>query len=196
MAVGEIFELVQTFIYLGETMQNVWHFLHKTGARPEGANELASGFNAVWKPLIMGGISDDCEYTELKTINIMNPADFDLFTTSDFGLVPNIPSANAATFLSWAWRFEQLFPGAPTGGKRFPGVAEELTNGNVYFLPGTIEVDLKAALESTLVGGTAVNTYKLVLVNRPFSVSAPPTVWWEVDNVTYTNLSTQNSRKP
>lgn len=195
MAVGEVFELVQSFLYLGELAQNVWHFVQKTGADPQASNELASGFNAVWKPLILGGISDDCEYTELKTINLMNTTDFDLFSTSEQGLVPNVPSANAATFLSWSWRFEQLNPGAPVGGKRFPGVAEELTNGNVYFLPGTIEADLKAALQSILVGGTATNTYQLVLVKRPFSVSLPPTVWWNVETVTYVNLTTQNSRK-
>jgi hypothetical protein len=97
--------------------------------------------------------------------------------------------------MAWSWRFEQSAPGAQTGSKRFTGVAEDLTNGNVYFLPGSVEADLKTALQGLLPGGTAANEYRLVVVKRPFSIAIPPTVWSDVAIVTYTNLTTQSSRK-
>lgn len=195
MAIGDVYELVQSFNYLGQVALNVWHYVQKTGSLVNSAAELASGFNSTIKPLILDGMSDDCTYFELRTVNLMDPTEFNIFTTAENGTVPSIPASNAATFLAWSWRFEQAAPGGSVGSKRFTGVAEDLTNGNVYFLPGSTEADMKAALQDLLPGGTGANDYRLVVVKRPFSLTVPPTVWTDVAVVTYTNLTTQSSRK-
>lgn len=196
MAIGEIYQMTTFYDNDDSEAQNVFTYEHVAGTDANPAEGLVDGwFNLVW-PVLREAINSLCILTHIEAVNIMDPTDSDVRTgIGSAGLITVTASSQGATFDSFGVRYEKAYPSAPNGYKRFPGVAESLTSRNLYIVP---QVDIDALLlQLVLAVSDPPNpaTFFPVIVKRPYSFDVPPTVWYPTTTCTWTNLTTQNSRK-
>lgn len=196
MAIGDIYSVQFEFDNDGIACLNVFNYKHLSGADSVPANALAVALEAVIWTEIKQVMADTCILRAIEAVNIMNPADFwRISAIDDTGAIAVTPSSMGATFDAWSIRFEKAFPSAPAGHKRFPGVSETITSRNLY-APTQSRIDaILAAVLANLSDVLFNSVFSPVIVKRPFSFAVPPTVWYDIIAATWTNLTTQNSRK-
>lgn len=196
MAIGDIFQLTPFWDNDGVEAQNVFTYEHVAGSDPLDSEALVTGFyNLVW-PVIRKAVCSLCLLRRIEAVNMMDAPDFfTMGSIDEAGDLPVSASSQGATFDAWSVRYEKEYPGAPTGHKRFPGVAETLTSRNLYIVP---QPDIDAILLQLALAVNApplAATFFPVIVKRPYSFAVPPVTWFNVTTITWTNLTTQNSRK-
>jgi len=194
--INDVYQLTATLTNQGITCNNIFHFNWASGTDTQPASSLTQAFmEDIWANLrrMMG---DYVSLIQTEVINLMAPSDYDIVNYAGTkGLLVTLPADIAPTFVSFGFKYNRSFPGQPTGHKRFTGVDEAFTAGNLYTLGGTQVADLEGALLGPISDGALTNIYYPVLVKRPYSLLVPPTSWSFPASVTYTNLTTQSSRK-
>lgn len=196
MAIGDVYQLTLFWDFVAQECQNVFHYELISGSDPDHTNSLFQAFHEDLIPLIRACTSDQCILDHAELINLMDYSEF--YNSGTLGYAGDIVSGatqTGASFLSYGFRLEKAYPGAPNGHKRFPGVAEGYTAENVYDPPGSAATFLKNGLQTVISESSLTDIFNLVIVHRPFSELVPPVLWWLVTKVIYTNLTSQNSRK-
>lgn len=196
MTIGDVFSLKIDWQFVGQLCQNVFFYEQIAGSSTNEATILWFAFEQNLRDLIFPCQSDQCELDEGATLNLMDQTDFHTDTGINlFGSIQSGAAQTQASFVAFGFRLERAYPGAPHGYKRFPGVAEGYTAENVYAPPDDATDNLAIALAATIQADTFTPIFMPVVVHRPFSIGVPPDTWWPVTLATYTNLTTQSSRK-
>lgn len=196
MAVGDIYQMTVSWLFSAQVCQNVFHYELISGSEPDHALGLFQAWHNDVRQLIIACMADTCQLDRVDVVNLMNAPEFHV--EADIGQDGDLISGTtqtAAGFVSFGFRLEKAYPGAPNGYKRFPGVAEGYTAEDLYVPPGNAIANLAVALEQDINDPAYTDVFHLQVVHRPFSLAVPPTVWWPVTAVTFTNLTSQNSRK-
>lgn len=196
MAIGDIYQMTTSYTFVGQLCQNVWHYELLTGTDPNHSNSLHLAFMDMIATVMLACMSDTLMFDTIEVVNLMDVTDFDVTTgIARPGTVVSGAAQTAASFVSFGYRLEKSHPGASVGHKRFPGVGEGFTAENVYDPPGNATITLGQLMQNVITPTALTDVFGLVVVKRPYSFAVPPSVWWPVTAVTYTELTTQSSRK-
>lgn len=194
MAAGDVFQGKLFSDALGQTMLNVfyWEQVDASGAAPP-AQELAEAFETDVLPEMADTLSTSMTFNRLEMLNVAVPTEFYI---NPFG--GGVPGTQAGDMLPltvcWSLRYPRAFPGTRDGWKRLSGIAEADINGTTPSPAALIRILAAGeAMEADIAGLTT--TWKPVIVGKPIILGFNPPVRYDVSQVEFGGVGTQNSRK-
>jgi len=178
-----------------QSIQNVFAYELTDGAG--GAVTFNATFEAQILPLIQAVIVGDTHFDEIYTVNLDDPADYELHVLDVSGLVAGdaMPS-----FVAWEFEYVRSTRAVNNGRKAFGMVSEtSVTGGEADPLIADELDDLATALSAPLVGTGLTPTWEPKIFRRPGTyasgVQAPPGAFFPISTVRYRRVSTQSTRK-
>lgn len=190
MATNDKFRLTARATYLGQQIQNVYHFIQTAGTG--GAQPLAQEFRLSW--LIDIALVQNVGVSNFNAlvVNLDDDEDFADFTYSSAEL-GKVTGEGLPSYVCWTYRVTRTSRLFRNGFKRFVGVSESSIVGN----------NAAAAFEAALATlGTALstdiddgsNTWAIII---PRYTGTPPVLnnWDIAGNVNYSHVGSQVSRK-
>lgn len=208
MALNDIYRITLSTAYdaaASVTLQNKFYYKETTTIPGnDDAAELHAQFKVVVLPLIQNVIANQAHISALSTENIIPSADnvFESFGTTDF--VGQRAGEAMPPFVTWAFRYNRVSTAVRNGQKRIGPISE--TDQSAGVAVGTITSNL-ASLASQMgavlgtIGITSLYTPRIFRVAEPgFTipekvVPAKLQADFDVSDVDYIRISTQNSRK-
>ncbi len=201
VAISDIYQLKLYSVSTASPVEQVNVFWYKLGGwgsvtpgDPVG-RELALRFNTYVVAALNDCVNINQQYTKSEVVNYADPTDFDVCVTTC-----NYPSFGARTgdILPaqdcWSFRYQRPFPGARNGYKRFSGISElDQAAGVAIGAIGALLDALAIQLESQLVTPLGV-IFDPVVARTPKVLGTNP-LFYNVPNVVYAGIGTQNSRK-
>lgn len=198
MAIGDLYEVKfrQTWGAAGKNLLNVFHYRQTFG--DGGAEELATATNFYLSSKIAMCLSTQVKILWWEIINLDNPADYGIFDVSANEGV--IVGDALPPYVCFSFRLNRSTRAVRNGQKRFAGVAEDVqangivTNGTQLTVLGELAVALGGMIDED--AGANVwypRIYRAAGLNskgQPVARADFP-----VSSVSYTGLSTQNTRK-
>lgn len=191
MAVGDIFKLTTTYLYLGEEMSNVWHYRHTAGS---GTNfNLFTAFNENVLVDLLPIQSNGVEYLTAEVLNYDNPGDFGEYSYPST-VVGTRAGEQAPPFQSWGFRLNRTSRITRNGQKRIGGLSESDTQDGVASSGVLTPLD-NAAIAMGESITDSVDTFEPVIVRLSETAPIIPTVVNAISEGVYVRVTTQNSRK-
>lgn len=203
--IGDVAEVTLTYVYQGEEMKNIFHFLNTVAVTT--ATHVITGFLADVVPVFLELSDVKLEVTQVSCVNIFDPLEKDSIGLALLGTSGSVgqPLPN---FVTWSFRLEHDFPAVRAGAKRFGSLGENVTDdghtANVTWLPKLL--DMGAQLIAPFLDGSALATLIPIVVGRlddGFGNYRLPTTPAEllargfgfVLNALFRDITSQNSRK-
>lgn len=198
MATGDMFLLTLTASRVGggDIMQNVFGYQQLDGL--EGSSELANEFIEENLPSILAIVSEQTTFTGVSCINLNDPTDFASIT-----LTGNAGEGNGdpmPPFVSWTFEYVRADRTVRNGRKAFGLVPEVgVTDGVVDPAWVTFVNATATALAGDLDSEGDGSSWRPRIYRRPGTYSsgvvAAPGAMYPIQTVSYSSVSTQNSRK-
>lgn len=191
MAASERFYLKDKYTYLNQEMMNVYFYYQLNGS--SGAGQLAG----VWADQILMAVLntqvETCIHHTLEVINVDDLNDFYVLpltgTVEGSQTGEGLPAYNA-----WGFTLNRASRLTRSGFKRIGGVAENNQGNGIPNAPALANLDALAALLSVdLVQGGDEWTLAIPVIGPPPGNDPPATGF--ISTVTFTRMTTQNSRK-
>jgi len=192
MASGDRYKLVDTQNWSGNVANpflNVFYFLQTAGTG--GALELVTEWITDVLPDIVAVQADNIAHTNIDCFNLDSPTDFSLNALSP--VEPGTRTGDALPlFCAWAFRYNRASLLSRNGSKRFGGVVEgDQNEGQPVGAIITLLNALAVRLGTAIIDGSG-NSWE-PRIGRV----APPAAFtsFPVANVSFVNVTTQNTRK-
>lgn len=208
MALNDIYRITMSTAYdaaASVVLQNKFYYKETTTIPGnDDAAELHAQFKVVVLPLIQNVIANQAHILSLSTENIVPSADnvFESYGTTDF--VGQRAGEEMPPFVTWAFRYNRVSTAVRNGQKRIGPISESDQNAGVA--SGTITSNLNSLASQMgavlgTIGITSLYTPRIFRVAEP-SVTIPEKIIpaklqadFDVSDVDYIRISTQNSRK-
>jgi len=178
-----------------QSIQNV--FAYELTVGPGGANALATGFIANTLPLIATVVSAQTFYDDAVVINLDDPTDYATVAISGPG---SVGGDSMPTFCAWDFEYIRTSRIVNNGRKSIGMIGEASQVGGLP-TSGTA-TDLAAladALGDTQLATAGLSEWEPKIFRRPGTyasgVVAAPGQFFDVADVVFRRLSTQNTRK-
>lgn len=198
MAINDIYRLKLSGNFLGQTVNNIFHFENVVANLT--AVDLNSGFMLNVLPYIRAVCSTNMTYTDIEIVNLSNGSDFYTNTFGENGT--RVGGDDAPPFVAWAFSLNPNRIDRRAGAKRFAGIREgDIVSGvNTGAILGPLD-DLAIALGNPIfvLAGRFTPVLKSIrCVKDPvtnkctsaFIISYP-----RISSANYDSVSTQSSRK-
>jgi len=178
-----------------QSIQNV--FAYELTVGPGGANTCAIAFATNIMPAIEAVISVQTFYDDCVVINLDDPTDYQTFVISGTGAVTG---DSMPTFCAWEFEYIRTNRTVNNGRKSF-GVLSEASQSNGEPLSGVVTnlATLANSLADELQEVSGPSRWEPKIFRRPGTylsgTVAAPGQFFDVDDVVFRRLSTQNTRK-
>lgn len=196
-AVGDIFQLTVRGSYLGVATYNVFHYkLISTGTTPSVSvpHELVDQFDEQVVPKWMALLTEEWISNQQRCIGLREGTEY--LDAAGFvgGLATTDPDENEPTFVTLTYRYLRTSVLQRYGYKRFSGIHQQDIAGNTIDV-GAVDAsdELAAELQATLTSD-ANWIFRPFVASRPINLGSNPS-GYEVFNVVFNGVGTQNSRK-
>lgn len=195
-AVFDIYEAVLQGTYLGQTVNNRFHYqITNLGSSANTkAQVLAEEFEAVLMPKLLDVTHELCVYDRVVVQNLNDLTDvFNNPITSGAGVAVGGASPS---FNTWSFQLRPFFKTIKWGRKSFAGVPENLTDGNDPggTAPGLLSV-LATQLQSDFIAAT-LEEFAPVVARIPVGAVLPYVPFAVgIAEAIYRRIGTQDSRK-
>lgn len=202
MTVGDKMVLTlnsREFGVTGNEFANV--FAYEVTAGTGNTADLNTQWRSDILPDLLLVIHQSTEFYQLNTYNMDNPADFNLLSFIELGLVNG---ERMPYFVAWEFRYVRSVRGINDGRKAFGIVGEtNVDNGAANSVALSQLGIIQSLLYDPLVGATGTYTpriWRRAGNYAPFSgtprVGTPyPDTFYSISDVRYQRVSTQNTRK-
>lgn len=199
MAVADIYCVKMFGDYLGQAFLNVFFYEQVLTGSPSDALGLHEAFDedvlVDWVDTVVSlvGISN------LEVFQPENPTDFhDGQPGNNVGTRAVTSPARTAAFEAFAYRSNRDGPGSRASYKRFVGLSEEDTTGNLLeaaFLAIPAVVALATSMGQVIASGGPGATYKPIQVKHPVPLGIPVVKNFDIISWLPPYLTTQVSRR-
>jgi hypothetical protein len=178
-----------------QSIQNV--FAYELTVGPGGAHTAAVAFATNIMPAIEAVISVQTFYDDVVVINLDDPTDYETFVISGTGA---LTGESMPTFCTWAFEYIRTDRTVNNGRKSFGLLAESSANsGRPTSGTETNLFTLADALAAELQEVSGPSRWEPKIFRRPGTylsgTVAAPGQFFDVSDVVYRSLSTQNTRK-
>lgn len=196
MAQNDIYKLVLTGSYLGESVSNVFWFSESVQGSDDSLalEELKEGFEFVMSADLLALANDSMTYNLITITRIVDGRQ-EAFPVTWVGLVDDASGANALpSYVAIAFRYNRVSAATRHGYKRYAGIADSMVYGNN--LDGSFSNaadNLEDAMETVIQTGSGFS-FSPAVVSRPVVLGANPS-YYLPQTVTFNGVTTQNSRK-
>jgi len=196
------FRLTLTGDYDGQQVVNVFYYRKATTGVVGDANRLSAAFQEDVLPHILDISNSFVTYRNITVVNLALMEDFD--SDSPTGLVGEITSTQPGPrFLAYGFRYHRTTRQGRDGSKRFVGVSEELVDGSGMDYTGALTTAIPGCWGALQAGISALGAdFNPMIPYRELTIYPTPptnryilTELFAAANVTYSGLTTQNSRK-
>lgn len=196
------FRLTLTGVYSGQQIVNVFYYRKATTGVVGDANRLSQAFQEDVLPRILAVSNSFVTYQNITAVNLALMEDFD--SDSPQGLVGEIVTGQPGSkFVAYGFRYHRTTRQGRDGSKRFAGTAEDLLDGSGLTYTGALTTAIPGLWGALGAGISALGADFNPMI--PYRVKAAFTEQpvfryiledlFAVSNVTYSGLTTQNSRK-
>jgi len=185
-----VMKLTLQTTYLGEICQNVFYY-DVSGVDPSTADLLVV-FATDVIPDIQNIVSSAVSFVNLDAINLDDPTDFsNVAIVGTPGARPTDPSP---PFLAWGYTYNRTSRVVRSGAKRFVGIAEGDMDEGIAVTGILAALDALGAQLSTSLVGPIGGVYEPIIYGDVTPTRLVP-IAVPVSSVTYTRITSQNSRK-
>lgn len=195
--VGDVLQLNLVSTYLGQTLNNIFHFqITQVGSVVNASTALGTGFGDNVLDDIRAITSDQITYNHADIVNIRDVSDFAQDDYSVTGSLTGGTTLDLPSYIGLGFRYNRVGPGQRHGYKRFGGLIESQVSGNSYAGNPTLAADLATALIYNQ-GSDTYNSWRWspFVASRPIVFGATPSGYVPVTSL-FQGVTTQNSRKP
>lgn len=186
-----VYELVLSQLYLGQTITNVFQYLHTLGTDDEQLLCINAWEDDIAAPL-QAVQSDTLAYTNIRCANLTGSlADVNVTPTLTVGA---LPGSEMASFVAAPFRYVRTTKETRNGSKRFAGMIEENTLDQGFTAAYVIAMNSFATVLATVMSVPG-GIFTPIIISKPPAVG-PIYTFNDVQDVQFLNrLSTQNTRK-
>lgn len=196
------FRLTLTGTYSGQQIVNVFYYQKATTGVVGDANRLNAAFQEDVLPRILAISNTFVTYQNITVVNLALMEDFD--SDSPQGLVGEVTTGQPGSkFVAYGFRYHRTTRLGRDGSKRFAGTAEDLLDGSGLTYTGALTTAIPGLFGALGAGISALGAdFNPMIPHRELvQYPTPPMERYELmslfscSNVTYSGLTTQNSRK-
>jgi len=179
----------------GSANQNAFVYLQQEGTGD--AARLNVAFIADIVPSIIALCADQYICDDVLTINLDNPDDFD---TEVIGLAGTVTGQHLPIYNAWAFEYTRTTRAIQNGRKAIGIIAEPDSENGIATSDALARLTtLENALAGEIDDAVTTSSWRPQLWRRPGTyvsgVVSAPGLFYEVDDVRYVRISTQNTRK-
>lgn len=196
-SLGDLIQIRDVQNYLGQELENVYYYrvTSITGMGGDYLDLLLDSFVArvVSKVAV---VQVSALYHSLYAAkNLSNGVDIVERSAHDLGADACGSTSQEPSFLALGWKLRRSSLATRNGSKRIAGLCEDKVTGNGWIGAGGPIGDINFAFASSLNIGL-LEVASPVIVKRPINTPAGAYIYSVVANAEFTDLTTQNSRKP
>lgn len=197
---GDLLQLIDHQIYLGQKIENVFYYRATEALALSSLpyTELATAWSAQVLSKIRGMQSSTLSHTGMQIKNLSNGLDFLEQTYTAIGSDVGAAGTECPSYLTQGFKLIRESLATRNGYKRISGLLDTRVSGNVYTFPtGTVKSDIETALAADLLTSLVVIATP-VIVKRP--IAPPVGSTYVFSEIGYAQAATfvgsQNTRKP
>jgi hypothetical protein len=130
---GDIIRLTIKGQYLGQEVNNVFFFEIDSITAPDiSLFDMLDDYAAEFEANVLNTLSNQLTYSLWQIDNLTDGLSFDELSQNEVGIQPGEP---LASFYALGIKLARSTKITRNGSKRFPGMVENLVNGNVHSIP-------------------------------------------------------------
>lgn len=191
MASGDRFLLTLNGDYHGILWKNVFGYRHDTGSSTAAA--LGSVFDASVLNALRDMQATSCNYNTIEVINLDEPTDFAT-------VIPTITNGTDVgdglpAFVCTAFLIARQSRLVRNGWKRFTGVTEPMVDGQNLASAYQTKANALAGQLTTYLGTVEGDAWYPQIVRRTIVNGVTQYTFFEAGTVSFSKISTQNTRK-